>query len=136
MLVLLTSCWCTVGASFLFPLFDCVYDKKHHHHHVLPPILTLITVCLISFDWQLDSMTPLGAASWKGHPAIVALLLKAKGIDVNKGVSIIILIPTSSLFPTYAYSYYIVFLLFLPISCLVYILCFLHLIPTSCCVTE
>ena len=34
--------------------------------------------------------SPLKAASKNGHTEVVAMLLKAKGIDVNKGVSIVI----------------------------------------------
>ena len=56
------------------------------------PLLTLThinvcAICLSSLYLQTDSFNPLLVASKKGRTEVVALLLQAKGIDVNHGVS-------------------------------------------------
>jgi Ankyrin repeats (many copies) len=39
--------------------------------------------CPIDVDCLQIGMTPLGAASWKGHSEVVCLLLAAPGVDIN-----------------------------------------------------
>ena len=79
-------------------------------------------VCLSSFQLQGYYGTPLCEASENGHTEIVALLLQAEGIDVNKSVSS--MTPTLTMSPyhpttgiTYPYHHYWcgMFVLYLPI---------------------
>ena len=58
--------------------------------------ITIIVIYLSYFFLQRYGGTPLQSASRNGHAEIVAMLLQAKGIDVNKEVSIIIPTPTIS----------------------------------------
>ena len=63
--------------------------------------------CGMSFQLQGINGTPLAVASENGHTEVVTLLLQVEGIDVNKGVSIMIPISTlSSSHPTTTNPYY------------------------------
>ena len=57
-------------------------------------------LCLLP---SIPLQAPLMEAAKNGHTEIVTLLLKAEGVDVNKGVSV--LNPTSTLFP-YPHDYH------------------------------
>ena len=55
-------------------------------HPPTTTVITLIIICVVCLS-SLHLQNPLATASQYGHIEIVDMLLQAKGIDINKGVS-------------------------------------------------